>query len=138
MKDMIATLVQGQVKNNEAISALEQGQNILQQGLSKIELQMGQMAKEISERPRGTLPSNVEQNPKFKTKEQCNAIFTSHSGISHATYTPTPLISNVFTPSPFILIHENFDHMHYMEDGAKEEENVLLGNYGLSEEKTCE
>ena len=137
MKDMIATLVQGQVKNNEAISALEQGQNILQQGLSKIELQMGQMAKEISERPRGTLPSNVEQNPKFKTKEQCNAIFTSHSGISHATYTPTPLISNVFTPSPFIPIHENFDHMHYMEDGAKEEENVLLGNYELSEEETC-
>ena len=25
-----------------------------------------------------------------------------------------------------------------MEDGAKEEENVLLGNYGLNEEETCE
>jgi hypothetical protein len=93
----------------------------LQQGLSKIELQVSQMAKEISERPKGVLPSKVEPNLKFKAKEECNAISTSHSGISHATYTPTPLISNVFIPSPFIPIHENFDHMHYMEDGAKEE-----------------
>ncbi|KAK9929143.1 hypothetical protein M0R45_026251 [Rubus argutus] len=99
---------------------------------------MGQMAKELSERPRGTLPSNVEPNPKFKTKEQCNAIFTSHFGTSHATYIPFPPISKYFILSPSIPIHEYFDHMHCMEDGIKEEENVLLGTCELNEEEMYE
>lgn len=70
MKDMLATLIQSQVKSDQEILVLQQGQQILQQGqqtlqqeyqslqqgMAKIELQMGQMAKELGERPKGALP----------------------------------------------------------------------------------
>jgi hypothetical protein len=64
----------------QSVSTLTQGQHNLQQGLHKMKLQLGQLAKEVSERPKGALPSQVESNPRGKFHEQVNAISTLRSG----------------------------------------------------------
>ena len=58
------------IKNLEA--KLRQDQTA---AIRNLEMQIGQMAKIISERPQGSLPSNTETNP----REQVNAI-TLRSG----------------------------------------------------------
>ena len=125
MKDMMATLVQSQVKNNEAISALQQGYHSLQQGLSKIELQMGQMAKELSERPKGALPSQVEQNPRG---EHVKVITTLRSGKVYNNKVQYDPSLSLNSPSSYTPVHENFDYNYiYEEEGNQGEENVPLG-----------
>ncbi|KAK9950890.1 hypothetical protein M0R45_006356 [Rubus argutus] len=96
MKDMIATFVQSQVKSNGAISALQQGKHTLQQGLSKIELQMDQMAKEPGERPKGALPSTVEQNPRHEHAKGAGGEENVTTGGTSKTLKPS---SQVHSPS---------------------------------------
>ena len=76
MEELLAQLTQSQMKTDQQVSLLSQGQKELQQGqqnlhqgLAKLELQIGQLAREMNERPQGALPSQVYQNPRGKKHE---------------------------------------------------------------------
>ena len=123
MKELLTALTTSQIKAEQRQDTLSQQVSVMSQGLNKMELQIGQLAKQLSSRPMGALPSQVEPNPRGKQHEQCNAISTYCSGISQDTYS-------------FNSMHENLDdnvhsHFDYMEDGVKGEQNVPLDNCGL-------
>ncbi|KAL6140941.1 hypothetical protein ACLB2K_059233 [Fragaria x ananassa] len=58
---MMTTFVRNQAKQDEKI-------NILTQGMSKFEVQMRQLANELSQRKQGLFPSQVENNPRHEVK----------------------------------------------------------------------
>jgi hypothetical protein len=140
MKDVIATLVQIQVKSDQAILALQQGKQTLQQGqhtlqqgyhslqqsMSKIELQMGQMAKELSERPKGALPSQVEKNPRYEQAKVITILRSDKVYNNKIHYDPSSYLN---PPSSYTPIHENLDYDYiYKEEGNQWEKNVPLKN----------
>ncbi|PRQ50501.1 hypothetical protein RchiOBHm_Chr2g0133891 [Rosa chinensis] len=110
----VQTSTNAETKQN--ISSLVQGYQTLQQGMARLEVQVGQMATNMSERPKGALPSQPEPNPRGKLHE-CNAITTLRSGkvYDNHVYMPT---SSSFHTNP--LFDDDVDLHSY---GAKREEN---------------
>ncbi|KAK9921573.1 hypothetical protein M0R45_030078 [Rubus argutus] len=137
----ITTLSQGQqaLQQNvatltQSVSALQQGQHNLQQGLHKMELQFGQLAKEVSARPRGALPSQVEPNPRGKSHEQVNAISTLRSGKLYDNkvhFDPLTYYDDPPSSTPFLVNCDN--DIVYEENGAGGEENVPSGKLDLGD-----
>ncbi|XP_004289462.1 PREDICTED: uncharacterized protein LOC101311522 [Fragaria vesca subsp. vesca] len=80
LEEMMAAFVGNQAKQDEKI-------NILTQGMSKLEVQMGQLANELSQRKQGVFPSQVENNRRHEAK----AITTLRSGrqVENNVYMPT-------------------------------------------------
>ena len=112
----ITTLTQGQQALQQHVTTLTQGQQNLQQGLHKMELQLGQLAQEVSARPRGALPSQVEPNPRGKAHEQVNAISTLRSGKLYDNkvhFDPHIYYNNPSSSIP--------SHLHYDDDFVHEE-----------------
>ncbi|XP_024200043.1 uncharacterized protein LOC112203285 [Rosa chinensis] len=76
----MAAFVNNQAKQDEKI-------NVIQQSVSKLEVQMGQLASELNQRRQGVFPSQVETNPRHEAK----AITTLRSGrqVENNVYMPT-------------------------------------------------
>lgn len=120
MEDLLAQLTQSQIKTDQQVSLLSQGQQELrqgqqnlQQGLAKLELQMGQLSRGMNERPLGALPSQPEQNPGHKKPEHANAISIIHSG----------------TPTQITVLEMDVEELdEYLQRAAERKEVVLFIN----------
>ncbi|CAN6540810.1 unnamed protein product [Malus baccata var. baccata] len=71
-------MAQANSQVSQVLQALQQGQQVNSQAISKLEAQVGQIAAAMSEREPGRFPSQSEANP--RGKEQVNAIRTLRSG----------------------------------------------------------
>ncbi|XP_024178407.1 uncharacterized protein LOC112184382 [Rosa chinensis] len=87
------------VETKQNISSLAQGYQNLQQSMTKLEIQMGQIATNLSERPMGALPSTTEKNSKHVAK----VITTLRSGRTYdnKVYLPSSSQSPLHVNAPF-------------------------------------
>jgi hypothetical protein len=69
---------------SQSVSDLSQSTMVNTQAISKLEMQMGQLANQMAERDRGKLPSQAVNNPKAcgnsSNQEHVQAIVTLRSG----------------------------------------------------------
>ncbi|CAN6551449.1 unnamed protein product [Malus baccata var. baccata] len=77
-EEAFAQMAQANSQVSQVLQALQQGQQVNSQAISKLEAQVGQIAAAMSEREPGRFPSQSEANP--RGKEQVNAIRTLRSG----------------------------------------------------------
>ncbi|XP_040368814.1 uncharacterized protein LOC121051044 isoform X2 [Rosa chinensis] len=85
------SLTQSQAKTDQTLNILAQGQSSLAQCVGKLEVQMGQLAKELGARPHGALPTQPNQN---RRHEQAKAITTLRSGRVYDNKVRMPKSSN--------------------------------------------
>lgn len=119
-KEIITALSASHLKTNQNVS-------IMSQGLSKLELQVGQLSKQFQGRQQRALPSQSEQNPRH---ESVKAITTLRSGRSYdnlVNYNPHAHIHAPFSSTTFMAPCLNYENL-YEENGAGGEENVPSGN----------
>ncbi|XP_070666416.1 uncharacterized protein [Malus domestica] len=120
-------MAQANSQVSQVLQALQQGQQVNSQAISKLEAQVGQIAAAMSEREPGRFPSQSEANP--RGKEQVNAIRILRSGKPYdrreevvepkdqevndkeaaplpfsplATPIPAPRLTNYDPPMPFL------------------------------------
>ncbi|PRQ35491.1 hypothetical protein RchiOBHm_Chr5g0080601 [Rosa chinensis] len=141
---------------SQCITILSQGQATMQKQMGLLEVQLSQMAKELSTRQQGALPSQPEPNPRGKLHE-CNAVTTLRSGKVYDNHVYMPTSSSLHTDPLFdddvglhsygakreenvpfghvvddqLLTHH--DSFYHKEDGTGREENVPSGKYGVGD-----
>ena len=64
----------------QMLNANHQANNATQQDIARLELQVSQMATQIGEREKGTIPSQLVANPKDARLNQCNSYFAIWKG----------------------------------------------------------
>ncbi|CAN6547022.1 unnamed protein product [Malus baccata var. baccata] len=77
-EEAFAQMAHANSQVSQVLQALQQGQQVNSQAISKLEAQVGQITAAMSEREPGRFPSQSEANP--RGKEQVNAIITLRSG----------------------------------------------------------
>ncbi|XP_040369382.1 uncharacterized protein LOC121051265 [Rosa chinensis] len=82
------------VENKGTQAKQDEKINVLHQSMSKLEIQMGQLAQELSQRKQGVFPSQVENNPRHEAK----AITTLRSGRQVENNVYMPKNEEVVTP----------------------------------------
>lgn len=112
-------------ETRQNISSLAQGYQTLKQGMARLEIQVGQMATNMSERPKGALPSQPEPNPRGGKVHECNAITTLGSRKVYDNHVYMSSLSSYQN----ILFDDDVDDYYYdKEDETRRYENVPSDN----------
>ncbi|KAL6219676.1 hypothetical protein ACLB2K_007435 [Fragaria x ananassa] len=118
LEEMMAAFVRNQAKQDEKI-------NILTQGMSKLEVQMRQLANELSQRKQGVFPSQVENNPRHEVK--AITILRSGRQVENNVYMPTN--DELASPREPPGFERSAKHKQVVLDDNEGQEEVLKNNF---------
>ncbi|KAK9910590.1 hypothetical protein M0R45_034546 [Rubus argutus] len=127
MREMLNALTKSQLKSDQKHDSLCDQVSVINQGLRKLEVEVGNISKQLHSRPQGALPSQTEQNPRH---ESVRAITTLRSGKSYDNSIYYDPHAHNDTPSSFTTFMRpclNSENL-FEENGVGGEENVPSNN----------
>ncbi|XP_024187998.1 uncharacterized protein LOC112192477 [Rosa chinensis] len=116
-EEMMAAFVNNQAKQDEKI-------NVIQQSVSKLEVQMGQLVHELCQRKQGVFPSQVVNSPRHEAK--AITILRSGRQVENNVYMPTN--EEVVTPREPPAFERRLKHEQVVLDYNEGQDEVLKNN----------